>query len=80
MMFLWTCKTVLLKSAGALTNTDAWGTANYSPAAAEKRSIFVWGTMPMLAAGMFPRRLTCPHKCGHGTRPVYRQRGQSHLC
>ena len=27
MMFLWTCNTVLLNSAGALMSTDAWGTA-----------------------------------------------------
>ena len=38
MMFLWTCNTVLLKSAGALTSTEAWGTAKYSPAAAAENA------------------------------------------
>ena len=32
MMFLWTCSTVLLKSVGAFTSTEAWGTAKYSAA------------------------------------------------
>ncbi len=33
-MFRWTCKTALLKSAGAFTSTEAWGTTKYSPPAA----------------------------------------------
>ncbi|MGW8257714.1 MAG: hypothetical protein ACWGMZ_09540, partial [Thermoguttaceae bacterium] len=39
----------------------------------KKLQICVSGAMPTLAVGMFFRKFTCSHKCGHGTQPLFQR-------